>query len=266
MSNPDNENRETGASFLSRITLDKFIEPAAIITIVVAATYYVGQAYINTYYGRLGLDTTSLEFPTSFYIQQSVIPVLIGVIATYLSFSLSGKPRPRSNRISAFWGNILIFLAGLLILYIGLQEFGNGKVFYTSIAVIVLIATAVLTFLKISFADTIKTSFLFRLGALIAIFALFVLTAQVLGNNQAVVLINGNYKEALNVRFNWKDTKNEPVPQELGDDLILLMQYKGNYYVVKKQALQSKQVQVFPEIYMVPEGNIKFAVIRREIR
>ena len=263
MNTSGNEGRETT---ISSIAFDKFIEPAAIITIVVSATYYIGRIYISSYYGRLGLDTNYLEFPTAFYVQQSVIPVLIGVVASYVSFSLSGRHNHRSHRKSALFGNMLLFLAGLLIFYVGLQYIGQDRIFYVAIAAIVLAATSLLTYLGVSLAESIKSNFLFRLGALITVFALFVLTAQTLGNNRAVTLIRGKSRETLSIHFNWKDIKNEPAPQELNTNLILLMQNKGNYYVVKKQDLQSKQVNVFPEIYMIPEGNIKFAVIKKEVR
>jgi hypothetical protein len=161
---------------------------------------------------------------------------------------------------------MLFFLAGLLIFYVGIQDIGQGKIFYVAIAAIVLAATGLLTHLGFSFAESIKSSFLFRLGALVAVFALIVLTAQALGNNRAVTLISGKYRETLSIHFNWKDVKNEPAPQELDTELIVLIQNKGNYYVIKKQDLQSNQVNFSPEIYVIPEGNIKFAVIRKEVR
>ena len=265
MNKPQNESKETNTS-ISRVTFDKFIEPAAIITIVVAATYYIGQTYINSYYGRLGLDTSSLEFPTSFYVQQSAIPVSIGVIAIYLSFSFAGEQRYKSNRRNALLGNILPLLVGLLILYVSFQQIEQDRIRYIVIAIIVLAATLILTYKGVSFSQSIKSNFLFRLGVLVAVFALFVLTAQVLGNNQAITLISGDYRKTLSVRFTWKDTKDEAAPQELNTDLILIIRNKGNYYVVKKQALNIHQPNVFPEIYMIPEGNIRFAALRNEVR
>jgi hypothetical protein len=264
MNTPENKGRETPIS--STIAFDKFIEPAAIITIIVAATYYVGRTYISSYYGRLGLDANSLEFPTAFYVQQSAIPVLIGVVTSYISFSLPGKQYHKGTRKGALFGNILLFVAGLFILYVGLKSIGGDKNFYIVIASSVLAATSLLTYLGVSFSESIKTNFLFRLGALVAMFALFVLTAQTLGNYRAVSLIRGDYRETLRVDLHWKDIQNEPAPQTLDTDLILLMQNKGNYYIVKKQDLQTNQANGFPEIYIVPEENIKFAVIKKEIR
>ncbi|MBD2102839.1 hypothetical protein [Leptolyngbya sp. FACHB-261] len=260
MSGLRDESNETGAP-LSRATFSKFIEPAAITTIVVAATYYIGKTYISAYYSRLGLDVNSLDFPTSFYVQQSALPVLVGVIAIYLSFFLKGKYKNR--RREALSGNILPFLAGFLILYVASQEIGADRVRYFSIAVIVLSATTLLTYLGVSFFQSIKTSFLFRLSALVSIFALFVLSAQILGNNSATNLIGGKYEEITRVRFVWDAT---PPPQELNSDLILLMQHKGNYYVVKQQSLDVQKSGIFPEIYIVPESKIRFAIIRRENR
>lgn len=265
MNDSTSEDRETSTSW-SDITLNKFIEPAAIITLVIAATYYVGQTYINSYYGRLGLDTSSLEFPTSFYVQQSAIPIIIGVAASYLAFSFPEKKRYRSNRKKALFGNILLFSAGLLILYVGLKGVGQYKVFYIIVAFIVLTSTAILTYLGISFTSfttSKKSAFLFRLGTLVAIFSLFVLTAQALGNNRAVTLISDNKnKDILTVSFNWGE--NEPEPQDLNGELILLMQNRGNYYVMKEQALQSNIDEIFPEIYIIPESNIRFAMIKRK--
>jgi hypothetical protein len=254
-----NDGQETT---VSSIAFNKFIEPAAIITIVVAATYYVGRTYIGSYYGRLGLDPTSLEFPTEFYIEQSTIPVLIGIGASYFSFSLAGRQHHRNNRKSALFGNILLLLAGILILIVGFQDVGQSQIFYVALGTIVLTATILLTYLGISFSVSIKSNFLFRLCALVAAFSIFVLTGQALGSTQGKKLINGDYREAVSVHFNWKEVA---ATKELDTDLILLLQNKSNYYVVKKQDLQSNNtlVDFFPKIYMIPEENIKFAVIRK---
>jgi hypothetical protein len=252
----DDENK-----VMSRIPFDKFIEPAVITTLVIAATYYIGQAFINSYYGRLGIDTNSLEFSTSFYVQQSGIPVIIGVAISYLSLSVTGNQKYENKQKNALFGNLLFFLVGLLILFVGFQQI--DKTFYIVIAFIVLTATILLTYLGFSFTSSMKSNFVSRIAICIVVFAIFVLTSQSLGSNQAEALVMGRYTETLSIRFDWKDIKNDPAPQELNTDLILVLKNKGNYYILKR--VNDKNPNLYPEIYMIPEANIKFAVIKKVV-
>ena len=126
-----------------------------------------------------------------------------------------------------------------------------------------LTATILLTYLGFSFTSSMKSNFVSRIAICIVVFAIFVLTSQSLGSNQAEALVMGRYTETLSIRFDWKDIKNDPAPQELNTDLILVLKNKGNYYILKR--VNDKNPNLYPEIYMIPEANIKFAVIKKVV-
>lgn len=106
----------------------------------------------------------------------------------------------------------------------------------------------------INTALTMRTSVIF--SSIVLILVLSFLSSMFIGEFVAEQKIEGESNQAFIVNFSWKETS----PKELqGMDLILIMHRSNKYYVVNKQ----NPAPEYPEVYVIPDNQIKFAVIKK---
>ena len=72
----------------------------------------------------------------------------------------------------------------------------------------------------------------------------------------AIHRIEGDSGNTFTINFSWKE--NPPTEIE-GKELILIIHSEGKYYVVEKQ----KPAPEFPEVYIIPDEQVKFAVVKK---
>lgn len=94
----------------------------------------------------------------------------------------------------------------------------------------------------------------------VTIIILFLLTSLIisscLGEYHSKKLVEGENDNAFMINFSWKENP----PKEIeGKELMLIIHQEGNYYVVNKQ----KPAPKYPEVYIIPDGQIKFAVSKK---
>jgi len=83
----------------------------------------------------------------------------------------------------------------------------------------------------------------------------FFIIASYSGSINAINTIEGTTTVEI-VNFSWKDN---PPEEFKNKELILVMHYKGNFYVTEKQ----KPAPDFPELFIIPDDKIKYATIKR---
>jgi hypothetical protein len=76
------------------------------------------------------------------------------------------------------------------------------------------------------------------------------------GEQHGKRLVEGEKNDVFMINFSWKE--NPPKDIE-GKELILIIHQDGKYYVVNKQ----KPAPEYPEVYIIPDDQIKFAIIKK---
>lgn len=106
--------------------LSKFIDPVAIITIIVGLSYVMGWIYTFTYFSRFGLQLESLNLPSYFFLSKAiyavgVLAILIQVVLLILT-NLKIDPiefRKRYFSTSKSWTMLILILLTLSFMGVG---------------------------------------------------------------------------------------------------------------------------------------------------
>ena len=95
---------------------------------------------------------------------------------------------------------------------------------------------------------------------LVALSIIFLFTSLALSSNlgvtHAIHRIEGDSDNIFTINFSWKEN---PLSEIEGKELILIIHSEGKYYVVEKQ----KPAPEFPEVYIIPDEQVKFAVVKK---
>lgn len=178
----------------------KYIDPVAIITIIVSFSYFLGWAYAWGYFTRLGIQFQSLNLPASYYLDK------------------------------AFWGFgiLTVVVIALPVIKKDFKEFQNR------------------------FLSTFRSKAL----AIVIFLIIFLMIPMIVGEYHAKQLIEGDEDQLFMINFSWK----EKSPKDIdGKELMFIIHQEGKYYVVNKQ----KPAPQYPEVYIIPDEQIKFAVIKK---
>ena len=254
MPEPQDRGLQTGNLTPLSHGISEYIEPATIITLTIGAVYYVGWSYTNGYFERLGIQHDSLEFPTSFYLMRGFLPVLVSAIVVYWAFS--GTRVSKQTRANAAQGNVPILLLAALLLLEGFTK-PSVRIYLFAAAGLILVAFIMCSWQKTSLSQRIqKSPPLGRIFILLMLIAVSVVTANFLGQHDAARSVEGALRNGVLVRFAWKG---EVRPELENKAFVLILHRDGKYYVV---GLESPAPE-FPKVYIVPDEQIKLAVIQR---
>lgn len=77
------------------------------------------------------------------------------------------------------------------------------------------------------------------------------------GDYHAKSLVEGEIGDLYMINFSWKENP----PKEIeGKELMLIIHQESKYYVVNRQ----KPAPEYPEVYIIPDDQIKFAVMKKK--
>jgi hypothetical protein len=244
-----NANKETDSR---GYVLAHFIEPATILTVSIAAVYLIGWSYIGGYLQRVGIQPSSVELPTIYYLQQgsgTIITLWLVLGCIFIGAS--------SNKLS--W--IFRILPLMLILTWSTFVLATSSQYRPHIVIIAIVEALVvgLPILLIKPERIIKripSAPQARIITAIFLYAVLIFVARFIGGYIGKKAIEGKSYGSLRIIFTWRS---DP-PADLKDkELILILHNNGNYYVVKKDDPAPRS----PETYIIPDELVSYVLLRR---
>lgn len=233
--------------------LTHFIEPATILSLSIAAVYLIGWSYVGGYLQRVGIQPSSVELPSIYYLQQGSGTIITGWLVLGCIFISAS-----SNRLS--W--IFRVLPLLLILTWSTFVLATSSQFRPHIVIIAVVEALVVGF-PILFIGPERIVKLIpsaphaRIITAIFLYAVLIFVARFAGGYIGKKAIEGKSYGSLRIIFTWRS---EP-PADLKDnkELILILHNNGNYYVVKKE----DPAPGSPETYIIPDDLVSYVSLRR---
>ena len=252
----DLNNKDLKSSHLINITnILKIIEPATIIAILFGATYFYGWIYIKFYFAAFGIQHKYLDLPIYFYVNEAILPLIFILLISW--WSLSGENDNISTIKQSIRHNVLILIAAIIIFFLGIKEYPINRayiLFTISVFILILFIIALIT--KFSLLTNWKNfDMKEKITYTILFFMFFFIVAAYSGAINAINTIEGTSTVEI-VNFSWKDN---PPEEFKNKELILVMHYKENFYVIEKQ----KPAPDYPELFIIPDDKIKYATIKR---
>lgn len=248
---------------MSKNSIEKYIEPATIVTLIAAGMYLTGLNYTRSYLLQFHVDHNSLEYPPIYYLGQGFYPLLLcSIIVFFALYCAKDVPKKTVDFIK---GNLLAFLLALTFMHQGfyLRNQYDNHIFLPYVILIsgllLLILSIVLTVKKLSFGYYLfNMSSSKRLLGLILLLLFCNIISSYLGNMHALKLIKGYDTNLLTVNFIFKKNQDNAL-QKINQYFILIKHRKGNYYVIPK----TKTPNHNPVLYVIPEREISLARISK---
>lgn len=224
--------------------INKYIEPATIITIIISSIYLIGWSFSLSYFNRMNVFSYFLEVPTLLYLKMAYLPiVLIGGIL-YMSYALNFK----NTIINTFIQNFIFLIAGLSSVYMGIYM----HYYFIPIGLIIMVLYLYFSVKGYSIIDRFKNTQHGMISVFIYLVFVIIIFAQFAGNFTAEKHIGRNNI----ITFNW----NGETPEEFeGKEFVLIINTNEKYYVTERQNPASNH----PKVYIIPENQIEFAVIKK---
>ena len=137
--------------------------------------------------------------------------------------------------------------------------FSCNAVWAFAVMGILIMVLDVITY-KIKYFKELKNLYFSTFRDKASIILIFLLLSLIiscyLGDQCAKKVVEGEADKVFMINFSWKE--NPPKDME-GKELILIIHQEGKYYVVNKQ----KPAPKYPEVYIISDDQIKFAVIKK---
>lgn len=252
----DLNDKDSQSNHLINITnILKIIEPATIIAILFGATYFYGWVYINFYFAAFGIQNKYLDLPIYFYVNEAILPLIFILLISW--WSLSGEKDNISTIKQSIRHNFLMLIVAITVFYIGIKSYpDNSSYFFFAASGFMLLVFIIFSMIKYSFQVNWKNFDRHnKIICTLLFFMFFFIIASYSGSINAINTIEGTTTVEI-VNFSWKDN---PPEEFKNKELILVMHYKGNFYVIEKQ----KPAPDFPELFIIPDDKIKYATIKR---
>lgn len=252
----DLNNKDSQSNHFMNITkISKIIEPATIITIIFGVTYIYGWVYINFYFAVFGIQHKYLDLPIYFYVNEAILPLIFILLISW--WSLSGENDNISTIKQSIRHNFLMLIVAIIIFYIGIKEYPNNAAYpFFAISGFMFVLFIYLSTVKFSLhSNWKKFDINIKMTCTLIFFTFLFIIASYSGAISAINTIEGTTKVEI-INFSWKDN---PPEEFKNKELILVMHYEGNFYVIEKQ----KPAPDFPELFIIPDNKIKYVTIKR---
>lgn len=234
-----------------------YFESAFVIAGITAVGYILGWAYTDGYLSRLGIHHRSIEFPTSYYILESLPGIMAAIFLYFLSY---GKAFASVNpKVRPFLRNAYYPITALLMVYYTFQQLA-GWLFYLILGSSVLL-TIVYVVNSLSRRETdalgvLPKSIAGKLTALAGLVVGGVLVSGLVGDFQAGKTVEGSLHNTIRIQLKTK----QPISQlESAKTLILILHHDNNYYITKQESPAPK----FPDVYIIPDDQVEFVTLTK---
>ena len=245
----DEKDKKTKSS-TPPITIPKFLESSAILTLVIGAIYYLGWTHENAYFTRFGLQHESLELPTAYYLKAGYLAI---ASLSLLIYNFYVNRQPSQSKPEAITTNILLFI--MAVAWLSPYKVGSKVYFYIAVGqlgcFLLFVITASLKGVSVAHVILPKTTTNKILFAYLA-FGVLTINAYILGDRKAGNIIEGLTDDAFAIDFKWKET---PSVESGEGELMLILHNKDRYYVVKKE----KPAPAKPRVFIIPDEQVKSA-------
>ena len=263
------------------------VEPIAIALITSTGLYLVGSVYTDAYYGRMSIETTSLDLSPTFVGLQSlhVLQSLLGYPSTLLVYYLVYRflrPRlgwlrrlqPRLGRAGQWLAPVVILLANLLLVLPLLSNAGRAvfgrpipsastvgdiTILLTNVAALLLVYVIWLSLGQRRFiageirqrktVPLVLVGLAYLLGALVS-------TADT-GSGTAEAFMLGITDSSFAITFTLRD---DVAVIDAETELLLVAARNGNYFVVERQTFPPDPR---PISHIIPYGSVEAAAVQR---
>ena len=232
------------------------LEPVIIIALVTGVLYFIGYYYYRSYFSRLSLPDTVLNFPTAVYMREALIYCFAFAGLVLPSF-LNADKKPQTFRQAAI-GNLPLLAMGVLGIIYSVRIYHNWieLIFLLFGAIVILVNFLILSKHHISITHYFyRSSWSMRLIFLVPLVLAICLLASYFGQVHATKLIEGSLRNSMIITLELKDGT---IFQE-GKQLILIMHNNGKYYVAERQTRAPK----YPPVYVISDNQIAIATIKR---
>ena len=247
MPNPlknDSDNHAAGVA--------QFIEPATILAVSVAAVYLIGWSYIGGYFQRVGIQPSSLELPTIYYLEQgsgTIITVWLILGCVFIGAT--------SNKLAWLFRilPLLLILSWSSFVLVTSSKYRPHIVTIAMIEVLI-IGLPILLIRPDRIIRLIPSAPQARVIMAIFLYAVLIFVARFAGGYIGKKAIEGKSYGSLRIVFTWRDV---PPPELQEKELLLIIHNSGKYYVVKKE----DPAPGSPEAYIIPDDLVKYVSLRR---
>jgi hypothetical protein len=229
------------------------IETGLFLALLTAGCYYISFYKVSTFYGRLGIPLSLLD-----YTFDEIITYNVAFLASCIVFSIIILKELEDSKV---WSKInwlccnipffLMLISSYFILTIPSLDFPSSSNICVLILIIITVFILIITFReKMSLLGFMwQRDVLSKLIAILLILMGFGFFAMVLGDYEVIGLIECKEGACAHINFTFKDQNLSYINS---DKLILITQHKGKYFLSK----QERPIPKNPEIYIVTDDQI----------
>jgi hypothetical protein len=241
-------NKDNSSNLEKEVNIDKYLQPALLIALITAISYYIGYSYTSGYLGRLGIKHEFIEFTATYYFLKSIIGVTIGFIILF--FIWFYKRSDTQNKIfRSALDNIFSLIVAAILIYQGILEENNS---------LFILSAFLILFYFISVYDKSIINFKSNPFAIIGIgficISLMSSIASFFGRNDAISTIEGR---GIGITFIKIKTKANIDILDNTKNFILIMHNDKKYYIIEKRTPASLN----PLIYVIPDDQVELVVL-----
>lgn len=232
-----------------------FLQSALIIPCITVFLYLLGWFYYQSFFNRLSLHHSFINFPITEYLIKSFPPAIITIIFGYISFKDISKP-PKTF-LKALRGNLFaIYLFGIGIL--PFFSYHPSNILISMILIIFvfmelnLIIIGPLRHRSIGYF-WYKRKNDERIFIILMTILIIIGFSIAIGHYSGTELIKGNFSNE--IYFIYKDESYEITKKPL----ILVLYNNGKYFVVEKDEKAPDK----PNLYIIPDEQVKMATFNK---
>jgi hypothetical protein len=246
-------NKDNSSNIEKEINIDKCLQPALLIALITAMSYYIGHSYTSGYLSRLGIKHEFIEFPTTYYFLKSLIGVTFGIISIYFMWFYK-RSDTQSKTLRSALDNIFYLILAAILIYQGISE-DNYSLLALSGFLVLFYFISVYNKLRIN----IKSNPFIIIGICLICISLMSSFASFFGRNHARLTIEGR---GVDITFIKIKTKTKLTDIDNNNNLILIMHNDKKYYLVN----QENPAPLKPLIYIIHDDQVEFVVLNRSMK
>jgi hypothetical protein len=237
-------------------TSGKYLEPALIITFLTVSTYFMGWLRAESYFGRLGISSSFIEFPTAYYVKESFPALAMGLASCVILFPLALITK--NIRLRTFIENSALLVTAAIIMYSDLK--GDTGIPNRMAILSFVVFSSLYVFTSVRkwsvIREFIAYGLLARLSLIVSFVVALAIFSSALGHYQAERLLDGSLKN-----ITWIQIKtSKPVPEVDNEYPLLLILHNENKYYVTKRV---DPIPKFPIVYIIPDDQVEFAILSK---